>query len=236
MSGPVTICVIFYGEHAGLARRFLTELYRCTPPGEFQLRIGLNGACVETVALAEAAGRAHGNVWIHEERRNIFKAPMMAKLFATRPIATGWVIYFDDDSWPYRADWLPALRLKIATEPQVDVWGNPFQTVADEALVRFIRTAVWYRGRPLNHMKPSGERSRRPLLTFVEGGFWAAKVDVVQALGWPDPRLIQNEDDFVFGEALRQHGYRIGRFRSGVRINQAKRRCPPDTPSSYGSD
>jgi len=61
------------------------------------------------------------------------------------------VIWFDDDSFPYRPDWLPGFRLRMETQPDVDVWGNPFFTDADEAAVRFIRTAAWFRGKPFNH-------------------------------------------------------------------------------------
>ena len=231
----VVIGVICFGQHPGLAQRFLTNLYRYTRADCFSLRIGLNAACAETVELAHAAAREHGNIWIHSEPRNIFKSPLMARLFSLKPIETDWVIWFDDDSFPYRHDWLPGLRLKIETQPDVDVWGNVFFTEADEAVVQFIRTASWFRGKPFNHVKPSGEWSERPLLSFVEGGFWAARAEVLKALHWPDPRLVQTEDDFVFGEALRQNGYRIGSYKSGVRINRAERRCPGNTPCSFNA-
>jgi hypothetical protein len=229
---PVTICVICFGQHSGLAQRFLTNLYRYTRGDCFSLRIGLNAACAETVELAQAAAREHRNISIHTEPRNIFKSPLMAKLFSLKPIETDWVIWFDDDSFPYRQDWLPGLRLKMETQPDVDVWGNTFFTDADEAAIQFIRTASWFRGKPFNRVKPSGEWSERPLLSFVEGGFWAVRTEVLKALQWPDPRLVQHGEDYFFGEALRQNDYRIGRYRSGVRINQAERRCPGDAACS----
>ena len=224
----VTICVICFGEHPALAQRFLTNLYRHTRTDFFSLRIGLNAACAETVELAQAAARAHGNISIHSECRNIFKSPLMARLLSLKPIETDWVIWFDDDSFPYRSDWLPGLRLRMETQPGVDVWGNPFFTEADDRVLRFIQTASWFRGKPFNHAKPTGEWSERPLLSFVEGGFWAAKARVLRALAWPDPRLVHHGEDYIFGEALRQNGYRIGRYRSGVRINQTERRGSGD--------
>ena len=228
----VTICVICYGQHPGLAQRFLTSLYQYTRTDLFSLRIGLNAACGETIELAHAAACEHGNIWIHSEPRNMFKSPLMARLFSLKPIETEWVIWFDDDSFPYRDDWLPGLRLRMETQPEVAVWGNLFFTDADEGAVQFIRTASWFRGKPFNHAKPTSEWSERPLLSFAEGGFWAAKAEVLKALQWPDTRLIQNGDDYFFGEALRQNGYRIGRYKSGVRINQAQRRGPGDPPPS----
>lgn len=233
-NSKITICTVAYGDHARLVRRFLDGLRRFTPE-QFALRIGLNAACPETVALAHAVAVELGNTWVHSEPRNIYKAPLMGKLFTLRPLETEWVVWFDDDSYPYRGDWLAGLKLKIESHPEIDVWGNVFFTEADEAATEFIQTASWFRGLPFNHDKPSGGRSERPLLAFVEGGFWAAKTSVLHALSWPDPRLVQNEDDYIFGEALRQNGFKIGRYKSGVRISQAERRCPRHTPSSYRS-
>ena len=230
----ITICVICYGPHPALAQRFLTNLYRYTRSDCFSLRIGLNAACEETAELAHNAAREHGNIWIHSEPRNIFKSPLMARLFSLKPLETEWVVWFDDDSFPYRDDWLPGLRLRMETQPEVDLWGNLFFTDADDGAVQFIRTASWFQGKPFNHVKPTGEWSERPLLSFAEGGFWAAKAEVLKALQWPDTRLIQNGEDYFFGEAMRQNGYRIGRYKSGVRINQAERRGPGDAPCSYG--
>jgi len=236
MSGSLSasIFVAFYGDHPDLCRRFLARLYRHTPTEGLWLRVGLNEVCQETVDVVEAASREFGNIGVHSEPRNVFKCPLMAKLFAFRPIETEWVVWFDDDSYPYRDDWLPGLKLRMEVRPEVDVWGNPFFTEADEAAVQFIRSADWYRGVPFDHRKPSGERTERPLLSFVEGGFWAARTRVIRELGWPDRRLVQNEEDYMFGEALRQNGFKIGRYKSGVRINEAERRCPQDTPRSYG--
>jgi len=232
---PPTVLVVFYGEYPQLCRRFLTHFYRFSSPADFSLRVGLNAVGPETMEYVASAAREFGNVSIQSEPQNIFKSPLMAKLFVMKPIETDWVIWFDDDSYPYRGDWLSGLRLKIEAQPDVDVWGNLFFTDADDAAVEFIRTADWYQGLPFDHVKPTGERSERPLLTFVEGGFWAAKTSVLKALNWPDRRLVQHEDDYIFGEALRQNGFKIGRYKSGVRISDAARRCPPNTPCSYDS-
>ncbi len=234
-TNPLTISVAFYGKHGDLCRRFLTHLYRFTSPADFELRVGLNAVGVETTDFVKSATGEFGNIWVHSEPTNIYKSPLMAKLFNMKPIETDWVIWFDDDSYPYRGDWLTGLKLKMESHPEIDVWGNPFFTDADKAAVNFIQAASWYQGKPFNHVKPTGERSERPLLTFVEGGFWAAKTTVLTTLDWPDRRLVQHEEDYIFGEALRQNGFKIGRYKSGVRISDAVRRCPPDTPCSYES-
>lgn len=232
---PVTIFVISHGDNAFYLKRFLTKLFCHTDPSELKLRIGLNGACQESIQLARSARREFENVTIHAEPENIFKSPLMKKLFAVAPIDTEWMIWFDDDSHPYRDDWFPLLKMKIENHAGIDIWGNRLFTEADDAAAKFIRTAPWYQGKPLSHVKLSGENSEQPLLNFVEGGFWAARTRALKSLNWPDPRLIQHEEDYIFGEALRQNGFKMGQHKSGVRINNAERRCPPGTPSSYDS-
>jgi hypothetical protein len=46
----------------------------------------------------------------------------------------------------------------------------------------------------------------------------------LERLGWPDPRLIQANDDFLLGEAMRQNQWRMGEFHYGVKVNDAPRR------------
>jgi len=228
-----TISVIFYGRYPELCRRFLTSLYRFTPKDRFTLRVGLNEACPETVDLVQSAAVEHGNLAIWSEARNVFKDPMMRRLLYDQSLETEWAIWFDDDSYPYRGDWLQSLALKIESEPEVDMWGGMHYTGADKTAEQFIRSAGWFRGLPFNYVTPKGELRDEPVLTFIAGGFWACRTRVLQKLDWPDRRLVINGDDCFFGEALRQNGYTIGRFTSGVRINTEPRRWPADTPVEY---
>jgi hypothetical protein len=184
----------------------------------------LNGAAPETAALASWFSGEFANVEIFAEPVNVFKAPLMRRMFREKPLATPWVIWFDDDSYPVRGDWLQRLTLEIEREPEIDQWGRRYALWSQDAQIEsFIENAPWYRGKPLvRNTAPDGNEAWQ--FHFVTGGFWAVKSKVIRDLDWPDSRLVQANDDFLFGEALRQNDLQLGIFDYGVRINDWPRR------------
>ncbi len=221
---PVTICVVCYGEHFVLARRFLTSLYQCTPPTLFTLRAGLNEVEAATLGLFEEYADRFGNVNLFVEPRNIFKNPLMRRMFCEAPLQTRWTVWCDDDTHFTRPDWLQRLGLKIECSPEVAAWGKLYSLCRRDALtLDWIRAARWYRGLPFKPgQDPKGGDAVE--FRFLTGGFWAMRTDALRFLDWPDPRLVQASEDFVLGEALRQNGYTLGRFNAGVMVNDAPRR------------
>jgi GT2 family glycosyltransferase len=224
---PITICALFFGDHTELCRRLLDSLYSNTDPAAFELRCGLNAAVSETRKLVTSARRRRGNVRVCESRRNIRKCPMMRRLFHQRRIDTEWTLWFDDDSFVSRPDWLLSWALAVESRPDADVFGSIRFVTASPRIQRFIESASWYRGKPLATNPATGE----PWLEFVVGGFWAVRSRLIYEIDWPDPRLIHFEDDYIFGEALRQRDAVTAPFDSGVVIDDAPRRGPPDGPS-----
>lgn len=226
---PVQICVVCYGDNAGLARRFAESLYRHTHVRHFHLHAGLNEVCRETLETFMSLAERHGNVTMHQEERNVFKCPLMRRIFSGSALSNPWVIWCDDDTHFTRPDWLLRLALRASAQPDVAAWGQGYALWrTDDFILDWIRAASWYRSIPFmrgvdQHGCPASE------FHFPTGGFWAAKSSVIQALDWPDPRLIQANDDFLFGEALRQNGFRMGNFDYGVKINDSPRRNP-DAP------
>lgn len=224
---PVTICALFFGDHADLCRRLLDSIHANTDPAAYELRCGLNAVAEETRELVMAAKRWHGKVRIRESRRNIRKCPMMRRLFHRPRITTEWVLWFDDDSFVSRPDWLLSLALAIEARPDADVHGSIRYMTPSPRIQRFIQSASWFRGKPFATNPGNGE----PKLEFVVGGFWAVRTRLIDQIDWPDPRLIHFEDDYIFGEALRQQGAVTGSFDSGVVISDAPRRGPLHGPS-----
>lgn len=214
-----TICVLCYGPHLELADRFLGSLYRCTDPKSFTLRAGLNAVVPATAALFEEYSRRFGNIEIFRSEDNLFKSPMMRRMFYEQPLETEWVIWFDDDSYVERADWLQRLAVKIQCEPDVAQWGKQFVLWRQDAEIgTFIENAPWYRGLPVpRQTDPNGVESYE--FHFATGGFWAIKTEVIRALDWPEPRIRQAGEDYILGEALRQNGYRKGSFDRGLQVN-----------------
>jgi GT2 family glycosyltransferase len=221
--GKLTICVLSYGDHPGLLTRFLTQLYAAEYPGVFQLRIGLNAPCDESLAIAKAFERMHPDVTIFHSSVNLFKNPMMRRMFYDPPIESEWTVWFDDDSYVKRADWLMRLALKIEREPEIDQWGVEYGIFPNDEALRFAKSSHCYRGLPWLARR-NGEGVDSPYVVFATGGFWVAKTRVLRALDWPDTRLVLAGEDFLLGEALRQNGFQIGSFDRCIAVSAADRR------------
>ncbi|PWU08855.1 MAG: hypothetical protein C5B50_28665 [Verrucomicrobia bacterium] len=223
---PVTICVLAYGPHVTLAERFLGSLYTHTDPALFWLRAGLNEVVPATRALFEEYAAQFGNITLYCEPTNIFKYPLMRRIFYETPLSTLWTIWCDDDTHFTRPDWLQRLGLKIESSPRAVMWGRPYVLWRrDKAVLDWIKAATWYRGlRCVRGVNMDGKRAAE--FRFATGGFWAIRSDVLRKLNWPDPRLLHTTGDFLLGEALRQNRMLIGRFDSGVQINDSPTRGP----------
>jgi len=223
---PLTICVLTYGPHASLARRFLTSLYEKTDPALFHLRAGLNEVEPGTHELFREYAKRFGNIEVFDEPVNVFKCPLMRRMFYEPAIMTAWTLWCDDDTFFTRADWLQRLALKIERKPRAAMWGSVHLVWRRDAFIRdWIRAARWYRGVAWQRgVNPQGQEATE--FRFATGGFWAIRTEIIRQLDWPDPRLIQAHDDFLLGEALRQNQLEVGNFCRGVKINAAARRNP----------
>jgi len=221
---PLTICGLAYGPHNALAERFLGSLYTYTDPRLFYLRAGLNEAGPSTHRLFQDYAARFKNITLFKEPRNVFKYPMMRRLFYESPLSTAWTIWCDDDTHFTRPDWLQRLGLKIECSPKVSMWGKPYVLWRrDKSILHWIKAATWYRGLPCRRGKDQdGNAATR--FSFATGGFWAIRTNVLRGLDWPDPRLVHTTGDFLLGEALRQNNLAVGRFDYGVKINDAPRR------------
>lgn len=221
---PVTLCVLAYGRNASLAERFLTSLYRNTNPALFHLRAGLNEVEPKTRALFEDHASRFKNLSLFIEPKNVFKSPLMRRMFWRPGIKTPWTIWCDDDTHFTRPDWLQRLGTRIECSPEVMMWGQVHSLwVRSPVVLDWIKAAAWYRGLPfLRGVDLEGREAAE--FRFPTGGFWAIRTSVLRQLNWPDPRLVQASDDFLLAEALRQNDLLIGSFEYGVKINDAARR------------
>jgi hypothetical protein len=191
-------------------------------------RIGIN-ACAPGSAPAENFPAGMKPAIVLRSEANLGKPGMMRRLFREPPIETEWTIWFDDDSFPFRADWLQSLDVAIAADPHAVMFGIPAVTHVCSEMADFIRAAPWYRGIPF---VPSGNENAEAKLEFILGGFWVIRTEWLYRLDWPDPRIVHFEDDFLLGEAIRQNGGKLGRFHSGVKVDTAPRRAPSGMPTT----
>lgn len=226
LAPPVTICVLCYGDYPQLAERILGSLLRHTRREDFRLRLGLNAVSAETERVLEQLLPQFELDLLVRSNVNLYKNPMMRRLFHDRPLETSWTVWFDDDSYPFRPDWLNMLGLESRLEPRVDIWGRKCFIRGGDRHREFVRNSPWHQGLELeNDDRPGGCR-----IGFVVGGFWAIRTIWLRRMDWPDRRLIQTGEDYIFGEALRQNGAVIGNAFSGVAISQAARRTPAEMP------
>ena len=221
---PLTICVLAYGPHVHLAQRFLDSLYGTVDSSLFRLRAGLNEAESSTLTAFESYAERFGNVELFVEPINRFKSPLMRRMFHGPPIATKWTIWCDDDTHFTRSDWFQRLALKIESVPGTAMWGMPHRLWShDDSIIKWIQAAAWYRGLPISRGVDL-EGNQAWMFQFATGAFWAIRTEILRQLDWPDPRLVQANDDFLLGEALRQNSLVLGGFQYGVQINDALRR------------
>lgn len=227
LHAPITVCVLCYGDHPELARRILSSLLARTERYAIRLRIGLNAIGKETEAILQRLLPQFDAPVVIRSETNLYKAAMMRRLFHDQPIVTDWTLWFDDDSFVFRPDWLSMLSCESRLRPRIDMWGLCLEIKAGELHHKFVQDAPWYRGIDL----PNGNRDGEYRFRFVAGGFWAIRTKWIYSLDWPDRRLLHFGDDYILGEALRQNGGRIGHAFSGIAINCSRRRAPAGTPS-----
>jgi len=216
-----TACVLLYGDHPDLAHRFFDAWGRYG--NGMELRVGMNTCSPATEGIVDRAASRDPSIRVVRSVTNLGKPSMMRRLFRLAPIETEWVMWFDDDSFPYRGDWYASLAVAITAQPESVMLGIQASVLVDEALCRRIESAPWYRGWP---WLPSDQPGRAARIDFVLGGFWVLRSDWIQRLNWPDGLMTHFEDDYLLGEAIRQHGGQLGYFRSGVRVDTAPRRAP----------
>lgn len=221
-----TLCVTCYGPHSRLADRFLSSLYACTDPSRFTLRAGLNEVEPGTRRLFDQYAERYGNIDLFIEPRNIFKNPLMRRLFHEAPLTTPWTLWCDDDTHFTAPDWMQRLEQAAHESPDVSMFGALYYVDCGKRnLLEWIRAARWYRSVPFVR-EEQADGSSIVRFVFATGGFWALRTAVIRELDWPDRRLIHAGEDFLLSEALRQNGYQIAHFDEGVRINDAPRRNP----------
>jgi hypothetical protein len=214
----LTICVLMYGNFEGLHHRVIEGIVKNTDKSKYRLIAGCNEVCQPTLNWLPGylSGVDHE---IMVEPKNIYKYPFMRKMF--EKVTTPWVLWFDDDSSVSDPAWLPQLMSFIAAAPaeKVHCVGHKYYAAINHLTENWIKAASWYKGKTIQF------RGEQRVLTFATGGWWAASMEAIRKVNWPDPRLKHNGGDATFGEALRQNDMLTKNIRVvGVKVNDARRR------------
>ncbi len=237
-TAPVTICVLTYGDHPGLAQRTLGSIRKYCDRSDYRLVVGANAVGRETREYLRNLQEDGLIDRLLMSPANLNKCPMMRRMF--RELDTEFLWWFDDDSWITSSGAL-ADRVRLAREspPPHVLWGHVFY-YSDGGdfdlgtdVAGFVRRAPWYRGLEPPSWNPGGKGefdfqgkgTGDGRWFFATGGCWFARTSAIRALDWPDPSLIKRNDDVFLGEAIRQQGWVVRDIGSlGVRINDAPRR------------
>ena len=223
---PITICVLTYGEYPDLAARTIQSILERCERSQYRLVVGANAVGSKTLGYLQRLESARAIDSLILSSENIDKSPMMRRMF--EGIDTEFIWWFDDDS--YITDPQALLhRLEIARNADAEtvLWGHQFffgherdfNYGAD--VEGFVRGAPWYRGKEPPSWKSGGDGR----WFFITGGSWLIRTATVQALDWPDARLIKRNDDVFLCEAIRQQGWKVQDIGPlGVAINTEPRR------------
>lgn len=221
IGGKVTVCVLCYGQYTDIAKRCLDSILATVPRQRMDLRIATNAASADTVKYVTSL--EPDRMYIHGENR--MKYPVMREMFNDPdcPLATNYVVWFDDDAYVVNPHWLSRLAETIIANHKHGCRMYGIRLFHDLALYAknghrpdlWFRQASWYRGmqftlRGTEEMAPNGS-----CINFAAGWFWALAREAIQRGEIPDSRLNHNGGDITIGEQIHQLGYKTKEFNKG---------------------
>lgn len=212
-TADVCVCVLFYGADdycCQLAQRILNRPMRELGESNVEFRFGFNAVGNATRWSVASFTDASDYVVpvVVDSPKNIYKYPMMRRLFHDKPITAPLTMWFDDNSY-------------IDPDIDTEVWLSRVRTqMAHCAAIGSVYTqglignqAAWIKSQPwFNGKEPT------PYVKYISGGWWVAQTDVLRRFDWPPPEVKHYGGDVMFGELLRQHDLQLCHFRDGVMI------------------
>lgn len=212
-TADLCVCVLFYGADdycSQLAARLLNRAMRELAEYNVEFRLGFNAVGYDTRKAVATFTDASDYVVpvVVDSAKNLYKYPMMRRLFYDKPLTAPLTMWFDDNSY-------------IDPDIDVGVWFERIRTqmqhcatigsVYTQGLVG--KQAEWIKAQPwFNGKEPV------PYVKYASGGWWVAQTDVLRRFDWPSPDIKHYGGDVMFGELLRQQDLQLCHFRDGVMI------------------
>lgn len=208
------MCVLFYGSDRyceDLARRVLNGPMQQLAAAGAEFRLGFNASSSAVKRFTwELFCDAPGGVSVVDCPENIYKYPMMRRLFYCAPWSKQYVMWFDDNSYidpgtHAVSDWLARVVSQLRG---AELLGSVHKTALVGDQQTWIRAQPWYQGRPV-----------KSYVTHINDSWWAARAEPLINADWPHPALRHHGGDVMLGALWQQLGYRLAHFREGVSIS-----------------
>jgi hypothetical protein len=231
VGGKYTVFVLLYGPptYHQMHTRCINSIIATVPQSRLDLRIGSNELCLQSVAFVDKLVEDGVVTKHYRHRTNDKKYPVMREMFydPSLPINTKWLLWFDDDSIADRnPNWLRILSEQIVKNPTGAMFGAKLFWNLSTHQANHYRRRPWYKGKLFRdkHGRPTPNGN---IVHFATGGFWALRVDAMQACNIPDDTLGHNGGDYTIGEQLYQGGFELRPFngqKQFVHTSSVKRR------------
>lgn len=212
-SADLCVCVLFYGTDdycCQLAKRVLNKPMRELAEHNIEFRFGFNAVSPDTHRVVDAFLDASDYVVQArvDSPVNIYKYPMMRRLFYDTPITAPVTMWFDDNSHiDPDTDVVTWYSRVINQLDYCTVLGSVYTQGLVGNQANWIKAQPWFNGKePIPYVK------------YPAGGWWAAQTSILQQFNWPPPEIKHHGGDLMFGELLRQHDLPLCHFRDNVMI------------------
>lgn len=223
IGGAVTLCLLMYGDFKDMHKRCLNALSNA-PKGKIDLRVYLNEACPETVALAEEMHKFKVISCLYKSKENKFKYPCMREMFYDKenPINNKWVIWFDDDTMAdVDNDWLEKMCQVaidgVKSDPRLGMVGPRYFFSMNDAHMAWIKKGSWYKNKnfrdKVGNSSPNGFK-----IHFASGSCWMVKLECIRECDIPDIRLSHNGGDVCIGEQMWQNNWNLKSWNADKRV------------------
>lgn len=207
MLDQFTVCVLLYGDYTDLAKRCLTPLVEGRLFTDHHLRIGCNAVSDSTRQFLDELNL---DCVYYNNVDNRKKYPVMRDmLYGATPVVTPYMMWFDDDSYLSQpvATWLEQVAEAMQS---ADMIGSRYIMPWRPGQREYVKQQPWYTGR---------DPYKRNGMTFVTGGWWTVRTELLIRHNYPWPALNHCGGDSMWGELCLQQSYRIRQFNNGVHIN-----------------
>lgn len=221
IGGKITVCVLCYGPHPELAKRCLSSILGTIPQERLDLRVATNQVPAVTIEYLKTLPIT--KLYINSENR--FKYPVMREMFwdPEQPIETNYIVWFDDDTWTVKPQWIDDLcQTIVGNHPYgYRMFGNlmyhdiSMYAKGGHRPDLWFKSGDWFKGKDFRARGGQQETPNGSVIDFAVGWCWSLATEAMRAANIPDPRLGHNGGDITIGEQIHQAGFAIKNWNRG---------------------